>query len=626
MCGILGGISARPFDEPILNRLPTAVDSLAHRGPDDRGEYVTADRRAFLGHRRLSIIDLAGGHQPLLDETGSLHLCYNGEIYNFRDLQACVTARGHKLATRTDGEPALHLYQDEPEQFVAKLSGMFAVAILDESRHRLTLARDRLGIKPLFYFFDGTALLFASELKAILALLPSRPEVDDHAIRQFMRWKYVPAPLTIYRNIFKLPPAHMLIAEPGEGNRTLTLDLRRYWDVDYGVAKLNNEEDAADQLDARLRESVRGHLESDVEVGALLSGGVDSSLVVAMACEVGGRPIKTFSVGFEESGFDQLPFARVVAEKYRTEHFEETVRLDPLETLAKLARQFDEPFADSSALACLRVCEVAAKHVKVALTGDGGDESFGGYHRYEQIGSRGELSAWDRLVARTIIATSTPLFSAQAKYLKRYRERLASPLAAHELHQVLMDNEVITRLLGPPGSQSDGEDVFGDHRRRAEGRGWSPVEIAQYIDLSMYLPDDILTKVDRTSMSQSLECRVPLLDHSVTDFSASLDSTLKVRGGIRKYLLKKVAERYLPAELLHRPKMGFRVPIRRWLKRDLLDEAESLLRHGQLVSRGMLSAGGIAWICRQQRRPWIDLSSQIWALMCFEHWARSYLV
>jgi asparagine synthase (glutamine-hydrolysing) len=305
MCGILGGISIDPFDgldDP--ERLRRAVDRLSHRGPDDRGQFIAADRRSFLAHRRLSIIDLAGGRQPIASESGRRHLCYNGEIYNFRSLQPVVTARGHRLATGADGEPALHLYEDDPEAFVVELQGMFALAVLDEDRARLTLVRDRNGIKPLFYFCDGRSLVFASELKAVLALLPRRPPLAPAALRQYLRWKYIPAPMTIYENIYKLPPAHLLSAWPDPAAGRLQVTLRRYWDLDYGGDKLDDEAVAVEQLDALLRSAVRGHLESDVEVGALLSGGVDSSLVVALASLLSGRRIKTFSVGFEEAGFD----------------------------------------------------------------------------------------------------------------------------------------------------------------------------------------------------------------------------------------------------------------------------------------------------------------------------------
>lgn len=622
MCGILGGISTHPFTQLDPERLARAVDSLAHRGPDDRGEFVSTDRRAFLGHRRLSIIDLEGGHQPIANETGDCRICYNGEIYNFRELQDTARSRGHVLRTRTDGEPALHLYEDDPRGFPIALSGMFAIAILDEKNRRLTLVRDRNGIKPLFYYRDGTSLIFGSEIKAILSLLPSRPEIHRDAVRQYLRWKYIPAPLTIYENIYKLPPAHLLVASPNSGGN-LDVTLTRYWDLDYAGEKITDEREAIDQLDARLRAAVASHLESDVEVGALLSGGVDSSLVTAMACRVRGRPIKTFSVGFEEAGFDQLPFARMLARKYGTQHFEEHVRLDPLEAVARLVRQFDEPFADSSALACLRVCEVASRHVKVVLTGDGGDETFAGYKRYQDVlDAQGIAGPWARAITRGILDTSDAMFSPEAKFLKRFRAKLVPPLERHEQHLVLFSRWLEEKLLSPGyRSGSDEHDIFAELRRRGVARGCGPMEAAQYVDLRMYLPDDILAKVDRTSMACSLECRVPILDHSITEFSARLAEGLKIRGGVRKYLLKKVAERYVPPELLYRPKMGFRVPIRRWFKRDLLDITARRLLDGVLISRGVLNADGVRWMVRQQRRPWIDFGSHLWALLFLEEWA-----
>lgn len=633
MCGILGGITARPvpwLGDP--DRIDRAIDTLAHRGPDDRGCSYSRDRRAFLGHRRLSIIDLAGGHQPISSENQRTHLIYNGEIYNFRALQHDVRARGHVLRTQSDGEPALHLYEEDNARFVERLAGMFAIAILDEDAGSLTLARDRNGIKPLYYFFDGQTLIFASELKAILALLPARPAISPAALRQYLRWKYVPAPMTIYENIFKLPPGHLL--RTGEGGMSaalgghanpLQIKVTPYWSLDYSAEKITNEKDAVEQLDQKLRAAVESHLESDVEVGALLSGGVDSSLVVALASIISGRRIKTFSVGFEEAGFDQLPFARTLAAKYNTEHFEEHVRLDPVEAIEELVRQFDEPFADSSALACYRVCQVAAKHVKVALTGDGGDESFAGYGRYQEVAeSAGANRALQRIRDRAIVASSGALFSPEAKFLKRFRNASHPPLKQHEEHQVLCSPWLQHRLLTDqyrPGTSGD-PDPFEEHRRHGLARRWSPVDIAQYIDLRLYLPDDILTKVDRTSMACSLECRVPLLDHSITEFSATVATELKIRGEIRKYLLKKVAERYVPHELLYRPKMGFRIPVRRWFKRDLLDRTSTLIENGSLVANGIIDPAGWRWMARAQRRPWIDFGSQLWAILFLEHWAR----
>jgi asparagine synthase (glutamine-hydrolysing) len=628
MCGILGGISVQPVAWlGSSDRLSRAVDCLAHRGPDDRGEFIVADHRAFLGHRRLSIIDLAGGHQPIADEQGARHLCYNGEIYNYRSLHANLLARGHSFRTRVDGEVALHLYEEDRDGFVEPLEGMFAIAILDEPEGHLTLARDRNGIKPLYYYHDGESLLFGSELKAILSLLSETPAVSPHALRQFLRWKYIPAPLTIFEGIRKLPPGHILKAcRSGDGCR-VDVDVRSYWAPDYSGEKLTDEREAVERLDEKLRASVESHLESDVEVGALLSGGVDSSLVVAMATAISKQRIKTFSVGFEEAGFDQLPFARVLAKKCRTEHIEEHVRLDPMTAVPALVRQFDEPFADSSALACYRVCQVAGEHVKVVLTGDGGDESFAGYGRYEEVlHAATPPGIGRRLLNRSILASSGALFSPEAKYLKRFRAALHAPLERHEEHLVMCSPWLTRRLLTEAYSTAgEGPEVFDQYRREAAARGWAPIDVAQFVDLRMYLPDDILTKVDRTSMACSLECRVPLLDHSITEFSARLAPELKIRGGVRKYLLKRLAERYVPHELIYRPKMGFRVPIRRWFKRGLLGETAELLLDGILVSQGILDPRGLRWVFRNQKRPWIDLASHLWALLCLEHWARAYL-
>ncbi len=622
MCGILGGISIEPIalleDEARINR---AIDCLAHRGPDDRGLYISKDRRAFLGHRRLSIIDLGGGHQPIANETGDCRICYNGEIYNYRDLQTMVTSRGHRLSTASDGEPALHLYEEDPVGFPNQLAGMFAISILDERTNTLTLVRDRIGIKPLVYYFDGRTMFFASELKAILELLPNKPKLCESAIRQYLRWKYVPYPLTIYADIFKVQPAHAITVRP-DGDR-LSINWHRYWELDYGATPVTDESAAIDELDSLLHEAVSSHMESDVEVGALLSGGVDSSLVVALASKVSGRRIKTFSVGFEEAGFDQLPYARTLAKRYNTEHVEEVVRLNPMETVARLARQFDEPFADSSALACLRVCEVASKRVKVVLTGDGGDETFAGYNRYQEIvDAQSGPTTLEKWTARAIVASSSTLFSPEAKYLKRYRAKLLPPQEQHRVHQYLCSDWLCDKILSHDYRPAKRPDVFDHLQEFAESRKWRPLQAAQYVDVSTYLPEDILMKVDRTSMACSLECRVPLLDHRVSEFSARLSDDLKIRGGVRKYLLKKVAERYVPTELIHRPKMGFRIPIRRWFKRDLLDQTAEMLMDGSLVQQGILDRSGLKWMLNAQRRPWIDFGSQLWALLFMEQWAR----
>lgn len=627
MCGIVGGISSEPFT--FLDRtgaLDLAIDSLAHRGPDDRGRCAWPDRRAFLGHRRLSIIDLAGGHQPIASEDGAAELIYNGEVYNFRGLRAELERRGHRFRTHTDGESALHAYEDEPDDFIRRLDGMFAIAILDRARRRLTLVRDRLGIKPLYYHFDGRTLIFASELKAILALLPSPPAICRDAWAAYLRWKYIPAPRTIYHSTFELPPGCTLTASLPACDGELRISTARYWDLDYGIAKLDDEADAIEQLDRRLRAAVESHLEADVEVGALLSGGVDSSLVVALSAKSARRPIKTFTVGFREPGFDQLPYARRLAQACGTEHHEEYVEVDPLGTLPRLVRCFDQPFADSSALACLAVCEVASRHVKVALTGDGGDETFAGYRRYQDLL---DWSARDgaagRFWRRAGYGAASLVFTPEAKFLRRVRAACLPPLERYDDAETMCGAWLARRLLGesaPPSSESDERAAL---LQAVRGRGWPPVETMQYVDARTYLPGDILRKLDGTSMACSLECRVPLLDHHVAELSAALDTPLKIRDGVGKYLLKKVAERYVPQELLYRKKRGFRVPIRRWFKGDLLARCEPMLLEGALVERGLVTRAGVRWVLSAQRRPWMNLSSLLWALLFAECWARERL-
>lgn len=627
MCGIVGGIAAAPFeflDEG--GRLDRAIDSLAHRGPDDRGSFVSADRRAFLGHRRLSIIDIAGGHEPIPDEASRRHLNYNGEIYNHRSLRDELSARGHVFRTKTDGEVALHLYEDRPADFETQLSGMFAISILDEDAGKLTLVRDRNGIKPLYYWQHGDRLIFASELKAILALLPKTPALAPEAVRQYLRWKYVPAPLTIFEHVHELPAGHRLVATLDRERGKLAVKTSRYWSLDFGGDKITDEQDAIEQLDALLRTTVRDYLQADVEVGALLSGGVDSSLVVALASAAAGRRIKTFSVGFREEGFDQLPFAKTLAEKYGTEHHEQIVDVDPMALMPRLVHHFDQPFADSSALACHAVCETAAQHVKVVLTGDGGDETFAGYRRYaDLLSAEARDASWRRWMNWAAFNAGAAVFTPEAKFLNRMRAAGFRAVKGYKVLDVTCSRWLAKRLLADAYRGKGEDNVFDEFVFSGRSRGWSTLDAVQFADLNTYLPGDILRKVDRASMASSLECRVPLLDHAVTEFAARLPVNLRVRDGEGKYILKKVAERYVPRELIYRKKRGFRVPIRRWFKGELLGQTADLLRDGALVSRGVLDPRGVAWIARAQRRPWMNLSSTLWALLVFEHWARKYL-
>ncbi len=622
MCGIVGGIGASAL--PCLDdgglALDRAIDCMHHRGPDGAGRFVADDARSFLGHRRLSIIDLDGGAQPIRNERGDALLCYNGEIYNFRELQQRVRGSGHTLRTESDGEPALHLYEDDPSGFEGRLSGMFGLAVLDTQRRRLTLVRDRLGIKPLYYYVDGARLYFASELKSLLALMPAPPPVSRAALRAYLRWKYIPAPDTVYDSVFELPPGHRLVADI-DGAR-VRFAVTPYWRVQYRAVTSLDERDAVAELDARLRAAVRSHLESDVEVGALLSGGVDSSLVVAIAAQLQPTPIRTFSVGFREPGFDQLPEARQLAQHCRTSHYEELVDLDPIAAAEPLARCYDQPFGDSSALACYAVCRSAARRVKVALTGDGGDETFAGYQRYAALfADTARPSALARGANTALFGAGAVLFSPEAKFLRRARAARHRPAEAYEDAERTCSEWLIDRLIGRAGG---GEPRDGREALRAElcASQLSTLDLVQTLDARTYLPGDILRKVDGASMAWSLECRVPLLDASIVEFSASLPPALRRKNNVAKFLLKKVAEKYVPLELIYRKKRGFRVPIRRWLKGDLLDRIRPELLSGEAVRRGILSANGVRWVLAAQRRPWMNLSSCLWCLWMLEQWAR----
>lgn len=621
MCGIVGafGAGALPFLHPAdaTGRVDAAIDCLAHRGPDGRGAWRSAAGDAFLGHRRLSIIDLAGGAQPLTNERGSVHFCYNGELYNFRTLRGALQQRGHAFRTATDGEVAVHLFEERPADFEVALRGMFAMAVVDETAQTLTLVRDRLGIKPLYFALTGAAVLFASELKAIVPLLPHRPAVDRQALAEYLEWKYIPAPRTVYEGVYELPAGTRLVAR--RDGAALHVQTSVYWRPDPAAASPAAEPDLLDELDRRVRDAVQCHLESDVEVGALLSGGVDSSLVVALAAQFAPRRIKTFCVSFREQGFDQLPYARHLAAHSGTEHHEEYADLDPRAAAPRLAECFDQPYADSSALACYVVCESAARQVRVALTGDGGDEVFCGYQRHLDMlrpAPRGGLAggaAYGALAAA---------FSPEAKFLRRMRAARLDPLEAYDDRERTCGAWLAARLVGTHTAPALPPALAPLVVDRWAARQSDPVAAVQYRDLRHYLPGDILPKVDRTSMAHGLECRPPLLDHLLVEFALMIPPAQQLTGAEPKYLLKKLAERYVPHDLLYRKKRGFRVPIRRWLKGGLLEQVQRDLLGGRCVERGLLDPAGLRWVFAAQRRPWFNLSSLIWALWMMEHWAR----
>ena len=619
MCGIAGIVHADHGAWVSEASLRAMCDAIRHRGPDDDGYFVQGS--VGLGMRRLSIIDVAGGHQPIFNEDRSCAIVYNGEIYNHRDVRRELEKRGHRYATNSDTETILHAYEEYGVDCVKHLRGMFALAIWDEPRRRLFLARDRFGKKPLYYLHDGGRLAFGSELKAILARPDVAPRVNPQAVADYVAWGYVPDPLSIYDGIAKLPPAHWLTYEAGR------VRTECYWDVSYAPVAVHQPE--AYYIDRTLEildEAVRIRLMSEVPLGAFLSGGTDSSVVVALMTRHSSERVKTFSIGFEEPEYNELPYARKVAEHFGTEHYEELVRPDAERDVRALVHQFDEPFADSSMIPTYYVSRAARKRVTVALSGDGGDELFAGYLRYLD---RASVRAARRIPAPLRDALLGPLsraLPAGAKGIDRLRDLMGTPDAYYVRH--------MTKGL----SQTHREVFTDEFLRRLEyagpshvaqpfwhtAREWNELSRRQYLDTHTYLPGDILTKVDRASMMVSLECRAPILDHQLAEFAATIPVDLRIQGMTTKYLLKKVAERLMPAELVHRPKMGFGVPVAYWLKKEWAAHSDDLLLGEAARARGVFREGFVRRVLEEHRAGKRDNSSMIWSLMVLELWWREW--
>jgi asparagine synthase (glutamine-hydrolysing) len=615
MCGICGLAAldgAGPVDRGLLEAMNRA---LVHRGPDDEGTLV--DGPVGLAARRLSIIDLAGGHQPLGNEDRSVHVVQNGEIYNHRELRDELSAGGHRFATRCDTEVLVHLYEERGPGFVEALRGMFALAVWDARRRRLVLARDRYGIKPLYWRAGGGTLAFASELKALLQDPSFSREVDLDALEAFLAFNSIPAPLTIFRHARKLPAGHLLIWEPGAEPR-----LQRYARPSPAAADEVRREPArelAGELRERLRDSVRAHLVADVPVGVLLSGGVDSSTLTALAAEVSDNRVRTFSIGFEERSFDELDRARMVARRFDTDHHELVLRPDASELLPRLVEAFDEPFADSSALPTYLVSQLAAEHVKVVLSGEGGDELFGGYYTYVADLLAPRLG-WAAAAARPLVEL---LPSSSRKVPLEYRaKRFARgarlpALERHHAWKEIFSSEARAELLGD-GRRGDPLEVY--RARYAETEGAEPLARLQDVDVGIYLVDDLLVKTDRASMAHSLEARVPFLDPAVTDLALALPTRHKVRGLSKKRLLRRAVAPLLPPEILRAPKQGFSIPAAAWLRGELAPFAREVLS----ADHGILDPAAMRRVLDRHVSRREDLSRQLWGLLTFTLWWERY--
>src|SRR5881392_3931405 len=607
MCGICG--IAATAGAPDRERLAAMSRSLVHRGPDSGGEHL--DGPVALAARRLSIIDLAGGDQPMASEDGSLVVVQNGEIYNFPELRRELERDGCTFRTRCDTEVHLHLYERDGLDFAEHLRGMFAVAIWDARRRRLVLARDRYGIKPLYYREAGGGLEFASELRAL-----PRGEVDLDALEAFLAFNSIPAPYSIFREVRKLRAGHVLVWHDGD----ITLErFARPGPAAEGELRDGDEAELVEELRARMRDSVRAHLLSDVPVGVLLSGGVDSAALAALAAQETQEPVHTFTIGFAERSFDERADARLVAERYGTEHHELLVRPEPELLLRSLADAFDEPFADSSALPTYLVSQLAAEHVKVALSGEGGDELFGGYYTYaadllaDRVGPLARLAS--PLVER--LPASGGRVSLEYRAKRFVRAAHLPPLERHHGWKEIFSAEARAELTGRRAT-FDPVDVY--RARYAETAGAPQLARLQDVDFGVYLVDDLLVKTDRASMAHSLEARVPFLDPLVTSLAFALPTRLKVRGLAKKVLLRKAVEPLLPTEVVHGRKRGFSIPAAAWLRGELEPFARTTLSPENLQRQGFFQTQPVTRLIDEHVAGREDWSRQLWGLLAFTLW------
>ncbi|NBC32106.1 MAG: amidotransferase 1, exosortase A system-associated [Alphaproteobacteria bacterium] len=622
MCGLAGIMDLRgqrPIDP---ERLAAMSARIAHRGPDGSGSHV--EPGLGLVHRRLAIIDLAGGAQPMANAAGTIRIVFNGEIYNFKALMDDLAGRGHRFATRCDTEAIVHGWAEWGEGVLDRLRGMFAFALWDAGRGQLILARDRIGEKPLYYAVTPAGeLVFASEISGVLAALPETPPLDPQAVENYFAYGYVPDPKSIFRGIAKLAPGELLVAGRGAGAPAV----RQYWDVPLGDSPAMTAASLEEELRARLDAATRMRMVSDVPLGAFLSGGVDSGGVVAMMAGASARPVVTCSIAFEEAAFDESRYAAMVAERYGTAHHRMTVGIDAGGLIDRLAGVYGEPFADSSALPTYLVSGLARRHVTVALTGDGGDESFAGYRRHAFHLREEQLKArFPEALRRPVfgaLAAAWPKLDWAPRWLrgKATCEALASDwIGGYGRAVSAIPAGLRHRLYSPDfRRQLDGYDaieVFREHGKAVAGA--DPLARVQYLDFKTWLPGGMLTKVDRASMAHGLELRPPLLDHELVAWAMSLPASCKVEGFAGKAILKRALAPLLPHELLHRPKMGFSIPLADWLRGALAGRCTALAEGSALAASGLFDTAAIRRLVTEHRRGTRDHARALWALIMFE--------
>lgn len=651
MCGIAGIMDMA--ESPGRSLLEKMCGIMTHRGPDGEGYYFKGP--VALGHRRLSIIDIKGGNQPMSNEDGTVWITYNGEIYNFTELRKELIDRGHRFKTRSDTETIIHAYEEYGFKCLDKLRGMFAFGIWDEKKEMLFLARDRLGKKPLYYYNDNKRFIFASELKAIYQDQRVQRVIDPAVLVDYLTYNYIPFPKTIFKNMHKLAPGHFMSIQsaksvPCKGDVTgkrsneitdekvlcesegIKVSIEDYWDIRYDPDYSLSERDWSDALREKIKEAVKIRLISDVPLGAFLSGGIDSSTIVAMMSMVQESPVKTFSVGFQEEDFSEVHYARQIAEKFGSDHHEMIVEPDALEILPELAWEFDEPFADSSAIPTYYVSKIARENVTVILSGDGGDETFAGYRRYawaQDMQRYDRIPAWLKKIVFGVPANLLP-DGIKGKGMLRHLSR--DPFERYAglntfSDQIYLNNILSLDVLAELGRNRNGNMPDYSHFRKYYESCNSDDYLTriQYLDTKVYLAEDILTKVDRASMLCSLETRAPLLDHEVVELAARIPSSMKIHKSQMKYILKKAMQDILPDCILHRKKMGFGVPLIHWFKGDISDYSRDVLLSCDTKTRGLFNGKYIEAMIHIHKQKSRDLSARIWALLFFEHWSRNWM-
>jgi len=615
MCGIVGAYyfrSGSPVERALVHQMN---EQIVHRGPDDEGLYTDAD--LGIGMRRLSIIDLDSGRQPVFNEDESIAVVFNGEIYNFQEIRRELEEKGHRFRTRSDTEVIVHLYEELGDEFPTRLNGMFAIALWDSRKRKLVLVRDRLGVKPLYYAWTRDGIVFGSELKCVLQADGVRREVDPQALYHYFTLGYIPHPFSIYQQVRQLPPATRLVV-----SRDGAVE-ERYWTLRQKIDTSLDRREACERLRALLVDAVRIRMISDVPLGAFLSGGLDSSIAVALMAQQSSAPVKTFHIDFEDKNYSERDFARSVSKRYKTEHHEFVVQPSAVQVLDDLVRHFDEPFADSSAIPTYYVSKLTREHVTVALAGDGGDESFGGYTRYQRILARYKLPAPVRAVAGYIGAAAQRCLP-RASPGKRYLGSLG------------MDNG---RFFSVGTSESQSRDLFaGDFLRTLNGTSTydmmrehleaadvsDPLAPFAFLDLHRYLPDDILTKVDRMSMAHSLEVRAPFLDYRVVEFAAGMPAAWKIGDAGTKLILKDVFAPDLPDEVLQPRKRGFSIPLADWLRGDLLPELDDAIQDANASASGILNMREIQAMRNEHVSGARNWASELWRFLFFDRWWRSH--